>query len=77
MGIALAIGGFTHPFIPGHVAQGIGLAVAAAGFAGATVTLLRIPTTSSTATHRAPAVTALLLVSACGSLVLFSRPCWS
>jgi hypothetical protein len=42
MGIALAVGGFTHPFIPGHVAQGIGLLVAAAGFAGASIALLRM-----------------------------------
>ena len=42
MGVALVVGGFTHPFIPGHVAQGIGLVVAAAGFAGASVALLRM-----------------------------------
>lgn len=42
MGIALLVGGATHPFIPGHVAQGIGLLVAAVGFAGATVALLRM-----------------------------------
>jgi hypothetical protein len=42
MGIALALGGFTHPFVPGHVAQGIGLVVAAIGFAGASVALLRM-----------------------------------
>jgi hypothetical protein len=42
MGIALAVGGFTHPFMPGHVASGIGLFVAAVGFAGATVALLRM-----------------------------------
>ncbi|SBT38742.1 hypothetical protein GA0070621_0485 [Micromonospora narathiwatensis] len=41
MGIALAAGGFTHPFMPGHVAAGIGLIVAAVGFAGASVALLR------------------------------------
>jgi hypothetical protein len=41
-GIALAIGGFTHPFLPGHTAQGIGLLVACAGFAGASVALLRM-----------------------------------
>lgn len=40
-GAALALGGFTHPFLPGHVAAGIGLLVAAAGFAGASVALLR------------------------------------
>ncbi|WP_214107931.1 hypothetical protein [Acrocarpospora catenulata] len=41
-GIALAVGGFTHPFMPGHVASGIGLLVAAAGFGGATLALLRM-----------------------------------
>ncbi|MFI5914100.1 hypothetical protein [Dactylosporangium sp. NPDC051541] len=41
-GIALAVGGFTHPFIPNHVGQGIGLLVAAAGFAGAGYALLRM-----------------------------------
>lgn len=42
MGFALAAGGFTHPFMPGHVAAGIGLLVAAVGFAGASVALLRM-----------------------------------
>ena len=42
MGIALALGGFTHPFMPGHLAAGIGLIVAAVGFAGASVALLRM-----------------------------------
>jgi hypothetical protein len=42
MGFALAAGGFTHPFMPGHVAAGIGLMVAAVGFAGASVALLRM-----------------------------------
>jgi hypothetical protein len=42
MGVALALGGLTHPFIPGHVAQGIGLVVAAVGFAGASGALLRM-----------------------------------
>ncbi|MFD7877743.1 hypothetical protein ACFV5G_27205 [Streptomyces sp. NPDC059766] len=41
MGIALALGGFTHLFMPGHIASGIGLLVAAVGFAGAGVALLR------------------------------------
>jgi hypothetical protein len=41
-GIALMVGGITHPFIPGNVAQGIGLLVAAVGFAGASVALLRM-----------------------------------
>ena len=43
MGIALAVGGFTHPFMPGHVAAGIGLVVTAVGFAGASIALLRTP----------------------------------
>ena len=42
MGIALGVGGFTHPFIPNHIGQGIGLLVAAVGFAGASVALLRM-----------------------------------
>ncbi|MFG3685535.1 hypothetical protein [Micromonospora sp. NPDC047740] len=46
MGWALAIGGFTHPFVsgivPGYVAQGLGLWVAAVGFAGASYALLRM-----------------------------------
>jgi len=42
MGIALALGGFTHPFMPGHVAAGIGLLVAAVGFAGASIALVRM-----------------------------------
>lgn len=43
VGIALLLGGATHPFIPGQVAQGIGLLVAAVGFAGAGLALLRLP----------------------------------
>lgn len=42
MGIALMVGGITHPALPGHVAQGIGLLVAMAGFAGASRALLRL-----------------------------------
>ena len=41
-GAALALGGFTHPLMPGHVAAGIGLIVAAVGFAGASAALLRL-----------------------------------
>ena len=41
MGIALALGGFTHPFMPGHVAAGVGLIITAIGFAGASLALLR------------------------------------
>ena len=45
-GIALAVGGFTHPFIsgivPGYIGQGVGLWVAALGFAGASYALLRM-----------------------------------
>jgi len=42
VGIAVMVGGATHPFIPHHVGQGIGLLVAAAGFAGVGVALLRM-----------------------------------
>ena len=42
VGVALLVGGSTHPFLPGHVAQGIGLLVAAVGFAGAGLALLRL-----------------------------------
>lgn len=41
MGIALMLGGITHPFIPGHIGQGVGLLIAAIGFGGATFALLR------------------------------------
>jgi hypothetical protein len=41
-GIALMVGGITHPFIPGAIGQGLGLVVAAVGFAGASVALLRM-----------------------------------
>lgn len=41
-GLALALGGFTHPFMPGHLAAGAGLLVAAVGFAGASRALLRM-----------------------------------
>jgi hypothetical protein len=40
--IALLLGGPTHPFVPGnHVAVGIGLLVAAVGYAGASIALSR------------------------------------
>jgi hypothetical protein len=40
--IALLLGGPTHPFVPGgHVAVGIGLLVAAVGYAGASLALIR------------------------------------
>jgi hypothetical protein len=42
VGIAVMVGGATHPFIPHHVGQGIGPLVAAAGFAGVSVALLRM-----------------------------------
>lgn len=41
-GVALALGGFTHPFLPHHVVTGLGLFVAAAGFAGASWALWRM-----------------------------------
>lgn len=42
-GVALAAGGFTHPFLSvlGHQVVGVGLGVAAVGFAGASLALLR------------------------------------
>jgi hypothetical protein len=43
MAIALIVGGVTHPFLPNHVIAGVGLLIAAVGFAGATVALLRMP----------------------------------
>jgi len=42
-GIAIMVGGITHPFVPGSIAQGVGLLIAAAGFAGASYALLRQP----------------------------------
>lgn len=42
IGIALMVGGATHPFIPNHIAQGVGLVIAAIGCAGVTVALLRM-----------------------------------
>lgn len=42
-GWALALGGLTHPFMPGHTAAGIGLLVTSLGFTGATYALLRMP----------------------------------
>src|SRR5262249_2130898 len=41
-GIAVLLGGATHPFIPTSLGQGIGLLVAAAGFVGVSVALLRM-----------------------------------
>lgn len=43
MGIALIVGGATHPFIPGRFGVAAGLLVAAVGFAGASLALLRTP----------------------------------
>jgi hypothetical protein len=42
MGIALALGGATHPFLPNNTAQGVGLIVGAIGFGGASLALLRM-----------------------------------
>jgi hypothetical protein len=41
-GIALMVGGITHPFLPNTLAAGVGLLIAAFGFAGASVALLRM-----------------------------------
>jgi hypothetical protein len=40
--VALAVGGFTHPFIPSHYGVAAGLVVAAVGFCGASYALLRM-----------------------------------
>ncbi len=37
----LVLGTLTHPFVPGHVAQGVGLLVAGVGFVGVSRALLR------------------------------------
>jgi hypothetical protein len=42
VGLAVMIGGATHPFIPNHIGQGIGLFVAAAGCIGVSLALLRM-----------------------------------
>jgi hypothetical protein len=42
MAACLIVGGFTHPFIPNHIAQGIGLWLASIGFIAATRALLRM-----------------------------------
>lgn len=42
MALALIVGTFTHPFMPNQVAAGAGLIVAAIGFAGASLALLRM-----------------------------------
>lgn len=41
-GVALAFGGFTHPFMPTHLLAGGGLIIAAVGFLGASLGLLRM-----------------------------------
>lgn len=41
--VAVMIGAATHPFIPSTIGQGIGLLVAAAGFAAVSVALVRLP----------------------------------
>lgn len=52
-GIALAFGGFTHPLMPTHVLAGIGLFVAAVGFAGPASRCGGCQTTSSQRDPRA------------------------
>jgi len=42
VGLAVMVGGATHPFIPSNIGQGLGLFVAAAGFVGVSVALLRM-----------------------------------
>jgi hypothetical protein len=41
--VAVMVGAATHPFIPSTIGQGIGLLVAAAGFAAVSVALVRMP----------------------------------
>ncbi len=41
--LAVLLAGSTHPFVPGAVAQGVGLLVGAVGFAGVSRALLRMP----------------------------------
>ncbi|MFC4530074.1 hypothetical protein [Sphaerisporangium dianthi] len=41
-GIALMAGGITHPFVPTTIGQGVGLLIAAVGFAGASIVLVRM-----------------------------------
>lgn len=38
---ALVLGAGTHPFVPGHLGQGIGLLLATLGFVGASIALIR------------------------------------
>jgi len=40
---AVLVGGVTHPFIPDHVGQGVGLWLAGAGCVAVSVALLRMP----------------------------------
>ena len=42
VGLAVMIGGATHPFIPNNIGQGVGLLVAAIGCAGVSLALLRM-----------------------------------
>jgi hypothetical protein len=58
MGIALAVGCFTHPFIPNHIGQGIGLLIAAVGFSGASVALLHMRNDQFDLPATGPATTA-------------------
>lgn len=41
VGVAVLVGGVTHPFLPGHTAQGVGLLVLAAGYAGGAAAFAR------------------------------------
>jgi hypothetical protein len=41
-GIALMLGGAAHPFLPGNIGVGLALLVAAVGFAGASLALVRL-----------------------------------
>lgn len=65
MGIALAVAGATHPFLPNNLVQGICLLIGAIGFGGASVARLRMtndefaapPTATTARLHRATAGT--------------------
>lgn len=69
VGLAVMIGGATHPFIPNNIGQGISLFVAAVGFTGVSIALLRmsndefdLPATSiANAPHLAPSHAAAAL----------------
>jgi hypothetical protein len=52
--MAILLGGATHPFIPGSLGQGVGLLIAAAGFVGVRMALLRMTNVESDLPPRPP-----------------------